>query len=63
MDDWDLSGAAKKPAITIGEALATLSIGELEERIAALGAEIARIEAEIAAKKARRDEAAAIFKD
>ncbi len=63
MEDWDLTRAAGKPALTIGEPLATLSIGELEERIAALRLEVTRIEAEIAAKKARRDEAAAIFKD
>lgn len=63
MDDWDLSRAAKKPALTVGEVLGPLSIDELEERIAALKGEIARIEAEIAAKKARREEATAIFKD
>jgi uncharacterized small protein (DUF1192 family) len=60
--EWD---EPKRPAtkdITVGEPLATLSIAELQARVVALTAEIARIETEIAAKKAHEAAAAAIFK-
>jgi uncharacterized small protein (DUF1192 family) len=60
--EWD---EPKRPAtkdITVGEPLATLSIAELEARVAALTGEIARVETEIAAKKAHEAAAAAIFK-
>ena len=60
--DWD---EPKRPAakdITIGDSLATLSIAELEARIAALTNEITRVEKEVAAKKAHEAAAAAIFK-
>ena len=60
--EWD---EPKRPAtrdITVGESLATLSIAELEARVAALTGEIARVETEIAAKKAHEAAAAAFFK-
>ncbi len=60
--EWD---EPKRPAskdITVGEPLATLSIAELEGRIAALTAEIERVQKEIAAKKAHETAAAAFFK-
>lgn len=60
--EWD---EPKRPAtrdITVGEPLATLSIAELEARVAALTGEIARVEKEIAAKKAHEAAAAAFFK-
>jgi uncharacterized small protein (DUF1192 family) len=60
--DWD---EPKRPAakdITVGDNLATLSIAELDARITALANEIARVEKEIAAKKAHEAAAAAVFK-
>jgi uncharacterized small protein (DUF1192 family) len=60
--EWD--DIRPKPArtITIGEPLNTLSVGELEERVAALKEEIKRVESEIAAKRAHEQAAAAFFK-
>ena len=53
----------KKPAaITIGEDLSLLSVGELEDRIAACKEEIERIRTELAEKKSSMAAAAAIFK-
>ena len=46
----------------LGQPLDLLSIGELEERIAALRAEITRLEGAIGARRATRDAAADIFK-
>lgn len=60
--DWD-EVAAKKPAgLTVGENLETLSVAELDARISALRAEIARVEGELARKRAHEAAAAAIFK-
>lgn len=60
--DWD--EVAKKPvkAFSVGDSLDTLSIAELEARVAALKAEIARIETEIAAKRRHEEAASALFK-
>ena len=60
--DWDdiKPKPAKMP--TVGEDLATLSIGELESRIVALETEVLRIRVEIATKKARAAAAADLFK-
>jgi uncharacterized small protein (DUF1192 family) len=52
----------KKPVHVVGEDLATLSLAELDERIAILKAEIARIEESIAGKKASQSAADAFFK-
>jgi uncharacterized small protein (DUF1192 family) len=52
----------KKPVHEIGQDLALLSVEELAERIAALQAEIARIEASMAAKRASRTSADQFFK-
>ena len=60
--DWDDVRAPAARAMTLGEPLATHSIGELEERIGALEAEIARVQAEIAAKRAQAAAADALFK-
>ena len=46
----------------IGQDLATLSVGELAERIGQLRAEIVRLEAEMKAKGATRIAADALFK-
>ena len=46
----------------IGQDLALLSVGELQERIAQLQAEIARLETELKAKGATKAAAEALFK-
>jgi len=61
MDAEDLFAKKLKPAIVIGEDLALLSVGDLRERIVALTAEIARLEAAIAAKESSRAAADAVF--
>lgn len=60
--DWD--DVVKKPTkgFTVGDSLETLSIGELEARLAALKVEIGRIEAEIATKRKHEAAASALFK-
>lgn len=60
--DWDEVRPAASKAVTVGEDLSTLSIGELELRVGALQAEIARIEAELARKRAHESAAASLFK-
>lgn len=50
------------PVHEVGMVLDTLSVDELEHRIAILRGEIARIEAAIAAKTASRSAADAVFK-
>jgi uncharacterized small protein (DUF1192 family) len=60
--DWDDIRPKAAKAITLGEELASLSVAELDARIAALQQEIARVEAERAAKKAHEAAAAALFK-
>jgi len=52
----------KKKAHELGEDLALLSVGELQERVEALKAEIERLEAAIRAKEASRDAADTFFK-
>ena len=52
----------KKLVHEIGQDLSLLSVEELTERIAALKAEIARLEASIAAKRASRTSADQFFK-
>lgn len=54
----------KKPAPVheIGQDLALLSVDELNRRIAALRAEIGRLEAELAAKGSSKAAAEALFK-
>ncbi len=59
--DWE-EPVAKKTGVALGEPLASLSLGELEARIAALNSEIERVKAEIAKKRAHEAAAAAIFK-
>ena len=60
--DWDDIRPKPAKGIMLGEDLTSLSVGELEARIAALQQEIARVEAERAAKKAHEAAAAALFK-
>lgn len=51
-----------KPVFSVGEPLDTISVGELEQRIAAFEAEILRLKAEIARKQASKAAADAFFK-
>jgi uncharacterized small protein (DUF1192 family) len=60
--DWDDLKPKPPKGITVGENLKDLSVADLQERIAALNAEIARVEAELAAKKSHEAAAASIFK-
>jgi uncharacterized small protein (DUF1192 family) len=60
--DWDDLAPKPKKGIALGEDLKTLSVSELEARIAELDQEIERVKAEIAAKKAHEAAAAAVFK-
>lgn len=59
--DWD-DVKPKAAGVTIGETLETLSVAELEARIAALQTEIDRVAAELAKKKAHEAAASALFK-
>lgn len=61
--DWD--DVRPKPAaaaLAIGQDLSSLGIAELEQRIDALKNEIARIEQELARKRAHEAAASALFK-
>ena len=60
--DWDDLKPKTPKGITLGESLETLSVSELEARIAALHQEVERVQREIAAKKAHEAAAAAFFK-
>ncbi|HJU32584.1 MAG TPA: DUF1192 domain-containing protein [Hyphomicrobiaceae bacterium] len=60
--DWDDLKPKATKGVTLGESLESLSVGELEARIAALRKEIERVETELATKKAHEAAAAAIFK-
>lgn len=61
--NWDDELPKPKRAIEIGENLERLGVAELEERIAALQVEIARVEVELAAKRRHAEAAAALFKE
>ncbi len=61
--DWD-EITPKKPqaGAQIGDNLATLSVAELEARIAAFEDEIARVRTELESKRRHEQAAAALFK-
>jgi uncharacterized small protein (DUF1192 family) len=61
--DWD-EAKAKQPvkSISVGDDLSALSVVELDQRIAALEAEIGRIRTERASKLARNAAADQLFK-
>ena len=61
--DWD-EIAPKKPktSAAIGESLATLSVAELEARIADFEREIERVKVELEAKRKHEQAASALFK-
>ncbi|MCF2521894.1 DUF1192 domain-containing protein [Bradyrhizobium sp. G127] len=52
----------KKISHAIGQDLSLLSVGDVEDRIAILSAEIERLKADAAKKRASRDAANAFFK-
>ncbi len=58
-DEDSRSPAAQ--AVSLGDNLAPLSIEDLEARVEALRAEIARVETELTAKRAGRAAAEAVF--
>lgn len=60
--DWDDVKPKPKPQMAAGDNLASLSVGELEARIAAFEAEIERVRAELVKKRAHEAAAAALFK-
>lgn len=60
--DWDDVRPAPAKAATIGDNLETLSVAELEARIAALAAEIERVKSELAKKKSHEAAASLLFK-
>ena len=60
--DDDDDRPKKKIVHEIGQDLALLSVGELQDRIALLREEIARLETAAASKKASLDVAAQFFK-
>jgi uncharacterized small protein (DUF1192 family) len=60
--DWDDLKPKPPKAVTVGDDLRSLSLAELEARIAALTEEIERVKAELAAKKRHEEAAASIFK-
>ena len=62
MDTDDLFPPKRAEGITLGEDISRLSIVELDARIQALEAEIARVEAEKEAKQSFRDAAENAFK-
>lgn len=62
MVSFDEEAPKRKSYLVVGEELTTLSIDELEERIAILQAEIARIEAAITAKRESLGVADSFFK-
>ena len=60
--DWD--DVTKKPTAgaALGANLDQMSVSELEDRIAALRSEIARVEQELARKQRQKSAADALFK-
>ncbi len=61
MDD-DLKPRPKPPAHVVGQDLSTLSVHELNERIALLKIEIARLEADVGKKQSSKSAAESVFK-
>ena len=62
MDLDDIFPQSKPDEAAIGADLSQMSIAELEERIAALKVEIARVEQEIASRQSLRSAAEQAFK-
>jgi uncharacterized small protein (DUF1192 family) len=61
--DWDdITPKKPKAGATVGDTLATLSVAELEARIAEFEREIARVKTELDAKRRHEEAASALFK-
>lgn len=60
--DYDDLVPKKSSTAALGDNLATLSVGELEQRIKDLEAEIARVRDELERKRRHEAAAAALFK-
>jgi uncharacterized small protein (DUF1192 family) len=60
--DDDLKPRPKPPAHVVGQDLSTLSVHELNERIALLKIEIARLEADVGKKQSSKSAAESVFK-
>lgn len=60
--DWDEVRTPSAITLTLGEPLDAVSIAELDARVLALEAEIARVKAEIERKRRQADAANAFFK-
>lgn len=60
--DWDDARPTPPKFASIGDNLETLSVAELESRIAAFAAEIERLKAELDRKRAHESAAEALFK-
>lgn len=61
--DWDeLVPPKAQSGVAVGDNLSTLSVAELEARIAAFEAEIERVKAELEAKRRHEEAASALFK-
>ena len=60
--DWDDLKPNPPRAATLGESLEAFSVAELQARLLALQAEVSRVEAELAARKAHEAAAAQLFK-
>jgi uncharacterized small protein (DUF1192 family) len=61
--DWDDIRPQPAAELAVGAKLDALSIGELEARIVALQGEVARVEQELKARRARAAAAEALFKN
>lgn len=59
--EWDEPKAKSSKALVVGEDLSNLSIAELDARVAALKAEIERIEAVASAKRRHSAAASELF--
>jgi len=61
--DWDeIAPKKSKSAAAVGDSLSTLSVAELEARIAEFEREIERIKLELDAKRRHEEAANALFK-
>lgn len=61
--DWDeIQPKKPKTNVAVGDSLSTLSVAELEARIAEFEREIERVNAELIAKRKHEQAASALFK-
>lgn len=60
--DWDDVRPSLRTSASLGDNLETLSVAELEERIAAFADEIERVKEELERKRAHESAAEALFK-